>query len=77
MVINTVLKLLCFSCPQCLKSFANRQNLKRHLNTVHVATLFTCDVCKMQFKKKNQLSTHMYQHTGLKAFKYAFKKHYN
>ncbi|XP_021183821.1 zinc finger protein 568 isoform X1 [Helicoverpa armigera] len=57
-----------YSCPQCLKSFANRQNLKRHMNTVHLVE-FICDICKLAFKKKNQLSAHMYEHTGLKAFK--------
>lgn len=57
-----------FSCPRCLKTFANRQNLKRHLNTVHKME-FSCEICDMQFKKKNQLSTHMYEHTGIKAFR--------
>ncbi|CAH1635333.1 unnamed protein product [Spodoptera littoralis] len=57
-----------YSCSQCMKPFANRQNLKRHINTVH-AVQFTCDLCKMTYKKKNQLTAHMYQHTGIKAFK--------
>ncbi|CAH0669214.1 unnamed protein product [Spodoptera exigua] len=57
-----------YNCSECSKTFANRQNLKRHLNTVH-AIQFTCDECKMTFKKKNQLTAHMYQHTGIKAFK--------
>lgn len=56
-----------YSCSKCLKPFANRQNLKRHLKTGHKIE-FSCELCDMRFKKKNLLSTHMYQHTGIKAF---------
>ncbi|CAK1551967.1 unnamed protein product [Leptosia nina] len=60
-----------YSCPKCLKQYANQQNLKRHYKIQHVDCVkkFSCENCNMRFKHKHQLSTHMYQHTGIKAFR--------
>ncbi|CAG9792138.1 unnamed protein product [Diatraea saccharalis] len=71
--INTVHKHIqsdvLYSCPLCLKTFVNRQNLKRHVKVQHtLKNYFICDICKISFKKKNQLRAHMYQHTGIKSF---------
>ncbi|KAL4703314.1 hypothetical protein ACJJTC_006677 [Scirpophaga incertulas] len=58
-----------YSCPTCMKTFVNRQNLKRHMKIQHTTrNYFSCDLCKIGFKKKNQLRSHMYQHTGVKSF---------
>ncbi|CAG4941349.1 unnamed protein product [Colias eurytheme] len=59
-----------YTCPKCLKQYANRQNLKRHYKIQHLdgTKPFACEQCPLSFKHKHQLSTHMYHHTGIKAF---------
>ncbi|XP_050672331.1 zinc finger protein 431-like isoform X2 [Leptidea sinapis] len=59
-----------YSCPMCLKQYANEQNLKRHYKIAHIncSKRYYCNECKLAFKKKHQLSSHMFRHTGIKPF---------
>lgn len=46
-------------CNYCLKTFANKQNLKTHINEAHRSLRFECDLCKADFAKKYRLIEHM------------------
>ncbi|VVC91701.1 unnamed protein product [Leptidea sinapis] len=61
-----------YSCPMCLKQYANEQNLKRHYKIAHIncSKRYYCNECKLAFKKKHQLSSHMFRHTGIKPFRH-------
>ena len=57
---------LLVTCPECSKSFKNKNNLKVHKFSVHTETWFTCKECDKAFKKKDQLKTHLRIHEGPK-----------
>lgn len=52
------------SCSYCLKAFATKQNLRIHVNAVHLKLKYQCDICKKEIAKKDGLIDHMkFRHT--------------
>jgi len=46
------------TCPECGKTFAKRDKLKRHLLIHTDVKPFSCDECESQFKRKDKLDFH-------------------
>ena len=47
-----------YSCPQCAKSFSNKSNLNRHINSTHC---FPCKACGQKFVDKTMMEVHYKQ----------------
>ena len=59
---------LCYY-PDCAKTFVTKFNLRRHVNSTHLAIkAYTCPVCLKRFACKQNLSEHNFIHTGEKPF---------
>ncbi len=59
-----------FTCHQCGKRFARKQNLKRHMNSHTGMKHFTCVQCGKSFTQKVTLNLHTKrEHSGENAFK--------
>ena len=59
----------CHICTTCGKGFSRRENLSRHLKTVHLnEKAFTCKTCFKTFSEKANLEQHIRLHTGEKPF---------
>ena len=57
------------TCDRCGKSFAQRANLTRHLQSHSVDREgFMCDVCGVRFQQRNQLKSHKLLHIANKAY---------
>jgi len=49
-----------FNCEQCDKTFGRKDNLKTHINTVHLKQKkYKCDLCDKSFGQKQQLKRHI------------------
>ena len=49
-----------YICETCDKSFAANQNLKTHINTVHMKLKpFKCDYCDSSFGRKSNIQNHI------------------
>jgi uncharacterized C2H2 Zn-finger protein len=60
-----------FTCEHCDKTFGRKDNLKAHINTVHLKKRnFKCEHCESAFGRKGDLQTHINQiHLKQKDFK--------
>ena len=48
-----------YECPNCKKSYANRQHLSRHKRDCSESTVqFTCSVCEKVYNRKDSLTRH-------------------
>lgn len=55
--------------PDCGKTFVTKFNLRRHVNSTHLAIkAYTCLVCFKNFACKQNLNEHNFIHTGEKPF---------
>ena len=59
-----------FTCSQCNKSFSSKQNLEKHLDSVHLKLKpFNCNQCDKSFPSKQNLDRHTDTvHLKIKAF---------
>lgn len=60
-----------FTCyySTCSKTFATKFNLRRHVNSSHLAIKnHTCPTCQKKFASKQNLNEHLFIHTGEKPF---------
>ena len=49
-----------FNCSQCDHSFVEKEELKRHLNSVHgLKETFKCPLCNHNFTKNFELNLHV------------------
>ena len=47
-------------CDRCEKTFKRRENLERHMKSVHAEKkLFSCDLCTETFSRKDVLVRHV------------------
>ena len=47
-----------FECNKCIKPFATRYDLERHIECVHLKTTFKCSYCDQVFTRKDNYETH-------------------
>jgi len=45
-------------CKWCLKSFATKENLNRHIGSVQLKENWVCDMCGRSFREKQNLLQH-------------------
>ena len=65
-----------FKCQYCLKTFANKRNLKDHINVLHSNEVdsdssrhnFECQYCGKKFYKKFNLTSHLLRHSDSTPF---------
>ena len=58
-----------YMCSQCDYTSVSRDNLKRHLKSVHSDERnFTCGTCGLTFKALNDLRRHEIIHTGIRNY---------
>ena len=58
-----------FTCDICNKDFANKPNLQRHVNSVHVKVKINCEFCNYRSTTKSNLKKHINTvHLKLKPF---------
>ena len=62
------------TCEICKKSFTRKQNVEKHVKTVHENMKdFECNPCEKRFSLKNHLETHFkLVHEKIKAYKCSF-----
>ena len=48
-----------FSCPECIKLFASKQNMNRHIKGVHENLTFTCTKCGNSYTRNFKLYEHI------------------
>ena len=58
-----------FTCKECDKKFADKSDLKKHLNVHTGEKNFTCKVCNKSVKSLNSWKIHSRIHTGNKIIK--------
>ena len=54
-----------YKCDKCDQWFERKENLKRHVSTVHIESKdqrFTCDKCNKTFGRIDSLKRHMKSH---------------
>ncbi|XP_078614735.1 uncharacterized protein LOC144883891 [Branchiostoma floridae x Branchiostoma japonicum] len=51
-----------FKCPHCSYETNRRNNLKRHISTMHLACTKSLECCDHHFNSKAELREHVYQH---------------
>ncbi|XP_057687550.1 zinc finger protein 2-like [Corythoichthys intestinalis] len=57
-----------FSCSQCNKTYAQKENLIIHSHTHTEEKAFLCTFCGKRFNRKGNLNRHTKNHTGEKPF---------
>ena len=56
-------RLASFSCPHCTKCFQRRDNLNRHISTVHATNKpYECPECAKKFSTVKQYNVHIRRH---------------
>jgi uncharacterized Zn-finger protein len=56
-----------YHCPLCIKHYADRKTLRRHLR-LHDPKCDRCPICQKRFAQKTFLQSHIRIHTGEKPF---------
>ena len=64
-------------CEKCLKTFANRRNLRDHIKSIHDSqsekilnsAKFKCQHCGKMFSKKFNYTSHLLRHSNVAAFR--------
>ena len=49
-------------CTHCVKTFATRYELERHIESVHLKTTFECSYCDQVFSRKDNYENHKLNH---------------
>lgn len=57
-----------YTCTFCGKTFGERSNFTKHIETHAKLCSYTCDICNKTYRLKNSLQTHMLIHTNEKNF---------
>lgn len=57
-----------FSCPECFRSFAEKRNLKYHLQVHYKILPYKCSICTKGFITPSILKSHMESHKTVKDY---------